>query len=76
MRNMIVKSLELICQIAIVVFVISGLIGGWNQGGFLGGIAGMIVAFLFSVVFFGALFILLEIAENTRRTAEALEREG
>jgi hypothetical protein len=76
MRNMIVTSLELICQIAIVVFVIGGLIGGWNSGGFLGGIAGLIGAFLFSVVFFGALFVLLEIAENTRRTAEALERKG
>jgi len=75
MRNMITKSLELICQIAIVVFVLGGLIGGWNAGGFLGGIAGLIGAFLFSVVFFGALFVLLEIAENTRRTAEALERQ-
>jgi len=76
MRNMITKSLELICQIAIVVFVIGGLVAGWNAGGFFGGIAGLIGAFLFSVVFFGALFVLLEIAENTRRTAEALERQS
>ncbi len=76
MRKMITKSLELICQIAIVVFVIGGLVGGWNAGGFFGGIAGLIGAFLFSVVFFGALFVLLEIAENTKRTAEALERKG
>jgi len=75
MRNLITKSLELICQIAIVVFVLGGLIGGWSQGGFLAGIAGMIGAFLFSIVVFGALFVLLEIADNTRRTAEALERQ-
>lgn len=74
MRNLITKSLELICQIAIVVFVVGGLVAGWNFGGFFAGIAGLTGAFLFSVVFFGALFVLLEIAENTRRTAEALER--
>ena len=76
MRNMITKSLELICQVAIVVFVLGGLIAGWNEGGFFGAIAGLIGSFLVSVVFFGALFVLLEIADNTRRTAEALERQG
>ena len=76
MRRFISKSLELICQIAIVVMLIAGLIGGWQEGGFLGGIGGLIAAFLFSVVFFGALFVLLDISDNTRRTAEALERQN
>lgn len=76
MRNMITKSLEIICQIAIVVFVLGGLIAGWNQGGFFGAIGGLIGSFLVSVVFFGALFVLLEISDNTRRAAEALERQG
>lgn len=74
MRSFITKSLEIICQIAIIVMLLGGLIGGWQSGGMLGGIGGLIGAFLFSIVFFGALFVLLDIAEFTRRTAEALEK--
>jgi hypothetical protein len=73
MRSFIAKSLEIICQIAIVVMLLAGLIGGWGRDGFWGAILGLIGAFLFSVVFFGALFVLLDISDNTRRTAEALE---
>jgi uncharacterized membrane protein len=76
MRRFFSKSLEIICQIAIVVMLIAGLIGGWQAGGFFAGIGGLIGAFLFSVVFFGALFVLLDIAEYTRRTAEALEKQN
>jgi len=76
MRSFVTRSLEVICQIAIVLLLISGFIGGWQSGGFFGAIGGLIGAFLLSVVFFGALFILLDIADNTRRTAEALESRG
>jgi uncharacterized membrane protein len=76
MRQMITKSLELICQIAIVVFLLGGLISGWQWGGFFGAIGGLIGAFIFSVTFFGALFVLLDISDHTRRTAEALEKKG
>jgi uncharacterized membrane protein len=76
MRQFITGSLNIICQVAIVVILIAGLGAGWQQGGLFGAIGGLIAAFLFSVVFFGALFVLLEIAENTRRTAEALESRG
>jgi uncharacterized membrane protein len=75
MRSFISKSLEVICQLAIVILLLSGFFGGWQSGGFIGAIGGLIVAFVVSVVFFGALFILLDIAENTRRTAEALEKQ-
>lgn len=76
MRKFITTSLEVICQIAIVVFLLAGFIGGWQAGGFFAALGGLIGAFLFSVVFFGALFVLLDIAEFTRRTAEALEKQG
>ena len=49
MRQMITKSLELICQIAIVVMLLGGLISGWQMGGFFGAIGGLIGAFIFSV---------------------------
>lgn len=75
MRKFITKSLEIICQIAIVVLLLGGFIGGWQSGGFGNAIGGLLGAFLISVVFFGALFVLLDIAEYTRRTAEALEKQ-
>jgi uncharacterized membrane protein len=76
MRNFITKSLEIICQIAIVVMLLAGFIGGWQAGGFFAAIGGLIGALLFSIVFFGALFVLLDISEFTRRTAEALEKQN
>ena len=76
MRQLITKSLEIICQIAIVVMLLGGLVSGWQYGGFFGAIGGLIFSFIFAVVFFGALFILLDIADYTRRTAEALEQRG
>ena len=76
MRQLVTKSLELICQIAIVVMLLGGLVSGWQYGGFFGAIGGLVFSFIFAVVFFGALFILLDIADYTRRTAEALECKG
>ncbi len=75
MRAFFSKSLEVVCQIAIVVLLLSGFFGGWQAGGFFGAIGGLLGAFLFSVVIFGALFVLLDIADNTRRSAEALENQ-
>lgn len=72
-RSFFTKSLEVICQIAIVLLFIFGLVGGWNTSGFLGAIGGLLGALLFSAMFFGALFILMDIADHTKRAADALE---
>ena len=75
MRKFITTSLDLICQVAIVLLLVAGIGAGWQNGGFFGAIGGLIGAFLLSVVFFGALFVLLDISDNTRRVAEAMERQ-
>lgn len=76
MRSFITKSLEIICQIGIVLIVIGSAISGNATGGFGGAIVGALGGLIFSVILFGALFLLMDIADNTRRTAEALENRG
>ncbi|MDJ0750542.1 MAG: hypothetical protein QNJ11_13735 [Woeseiaceae bacterium] len=80
MRKFILSSLELTSQIAIFLILLSGLVNGAIGGGFrgiggavTGGAIGFLVALVFCVVVFGALYLLMEIAENTRRTAESIE---
>jgi len=81
MRKFILSSLELFSHVAIfliLVFgVVNGIVGGGNAGGLGGAIAGGAVGFLLAlvvcVVLFGTIFLLMEIAENTRRTAVALD---
>ena len=46
-----------------------------QNGGFLGFIGGLIAGTVMSIVIFGALFVLMDIADNTRRMAELLEQQ-
>lgn len=69
MKKIITKSLELFCQIAIVIIILATTIGGANAGGFGGAIVGLVTGSVFSVLLFGALFLLMDIADNTRKTA-------
>ena len=81
MRKFIVSSLEVFSQIAIFLILVAGLINGAVSGGSSGGVAGAIfggavgflVALVICVVLFGAVFLLIDIAENTRRTAESIK---
>lgn len=81
MRRFILSSLELFSHVAIFLILVSGLvrgvIGGGTTGGVGGAIAGGTIGFLVSlvicVILFGTIFLLMEIAENTRRTAEAID---
>ena len=85
MRKFILSSLELFSKIAIFLILFFGLITGIvgfsssSFGSLIGGAFGFFVALLICVILFGALFLLMEIAENTRRTAvatEALHKDG
>ncbi len=76
MRSLIASSLDIICQIGIVLILLAALIAGWQVNGIMGAIMYLIGAFIFSVIMFGALFVLLDIRDNTRRMADAAERNG
>ena len=69
MRRFITKSL-------IALIVLGAAIGGANSGGFFGFVGGLIGGTIMSIVIFGALFVLMDISDNTRRTADLLERQN
>jgi len=76
MRRLITKSLEFLSYIVMALMVLGAAIGGANQAGFFGFIGGLIGGAVMSIVIFGALFVLMDTADNTRRMAEMMERKG
>jgi uncharacterized membrane protein len=84
MRKFILSSLELISHIAIFLILLSGVVQGAIVGGSGGSLTGAVVfgligfsfALAMCVVLFGVVFLLMEIADNSRRTAAALEAMG
>lgn len=75
MRRFITKSLEVLSFVVMALIVLGATIGGAQSGGFLGFLGGLIFGVIMSIVIFGALFVLMDIADNTRRMAELMERQ-
>ncbi len=73
MKRLIVGSIEILSLVLIAIFLLIGLIGGYQSGDVLGAITGVIISFAFSVVIFGALFILLEMSDSLRAIRQLLE---
>ena len=79
MRKFILSSLETFSNIAIFLILLLGFLYGVigfsssTFGSLIGGAFGVFIALLFCAIVFGALFLLMEIADNTRRTAVATE---
>lgn len=76
MRRIITKSLELLSYVVMALIILGSAIGGGSQGGFFGFLGGLIVGIIISVVIFGALFVLMDTADNTRRIAELMEKKS
>ena len=71
MRRFITRSLEVFSNIAIALIIMSSTASGATLG--VGGaIVGFVVGLVVSVIAFGALFLLMDIADNTQRSADAL----
>ena len=76
MNRLIVGSIEILSFVLIVIFILVGLISGFQGGGAVGAVAGFVVSFAAAVVVFGALFILLEMNESLRAIRRLLEAQG
>ena len=76
MRRIITKSLEFLSYIVMAVMILGAASAGADQAGFFGFIGGLIAGIVMAIVIFGALFVLMDIADNTRRMAELMERNG
>ncbi|MGD2062491.1 MAG: hypothetical protein PVF51_02785 [Nitrospirota bacterium] len=72
MRKLITKAFDIFCQVGVVLLLLGGLIGGYSANGIGGAISGLIGAALLSVILFGVLFVLMEIRDNTARSAQLL----
>ncbi len=79
MRKFILSSLETFSSIAIFLILLLGFLYGVvglsssTFGSLIGGAFGVFIALLICAIVFGTLFLLMEIADNTRRTAVAAE---
>lgn len=89
MKQFVVKSLEVLASIGFVLVIIFGAIGGYRRAlwamhfedlGFGGPIIGLVIGaaggFVLAVVVFGVLFLVMDIADNARRTRELIEAEA
>lgn len=76
MREFVIKSLDVLVWVVTGLIAIGGAIGGMvaiGQGE-PGGILIIFIALLYAVIFAGSFFLFKGIYENTKRTAEALEK--
>ncbi|MFQ5624187.1 MAG: hypothetical protein ACE5FS_12435 [Paracoccaceae bacterium] len=75
MRHLIIKSLDVIIWIVAGIITIAGVGAGLMaiSQGQLVGLAMIIGAPIYAIIFAGMFFLVIGIYDNTKRTAEALE---
>lgn len=76
MKKAIVKSLEIISLVIMAIIILGAAVSGGSAGGFWGFIGGLIGGGIVAVILMGTLFLLMDIADNTRRTVELLENRS
>ncbi|NCQ35684.1 hypothetical protein GW813_11575 [bacterium] len=72
MRKLIMKAFDIFCQVGVVLLLLGGVISGYSGKGIGGAILGLVGAAILSVILFGVLFVLMEIRDNTARSAQLL----
>jgi len=75
MKRFVVSLLEVLSWLVIGVSLLAGAGFGYQSGGVIGLLLGLATAFISSVIFFGVLFVLLEINEGVRALVQA-QRAG
>lgn len=76
MRELIIKSLDMIVWIVAGLIALAGVIAGVMALG-QGEVAGLVIiigGLLYAVVFAGMFFLMIGVYTNTKRTAEAIEK--
>lgn len=79
MRHAIIRSFDVLVWLMAILIALGGLVvGGMAMGqGMAGqGLAIMVGGVLYAIIFAGLLFMVVGIYENTKRTAELLERQA
>ena len=83
MKKFVIDTIEVMAWVMTILLILVGGVLGYESklGSYgideaIGTILGALAGFMVAVVIFGILFILIDIAENTRRTAALLEKTG
>jgi hypothetical protein len=89
MKRLVIRSLELFASFGFVLTILGFAISGYSRaawgwsygwGGFghplLGLVFGAVTGFIVATLVFGALFLVIDIADNARRTRELIEAES
>jgi hypothetical protein len=73
-KHVIIQILDKASVVLFIIVVLGGLISGYQAGGFMGAIGGLITSVIIAVFFFGILFVQLEMNENLRAIRQQLEK--
>ncbi|MDE2030008.1 MAG: hypothetical protein KGI97_05515 [Alphaproteobacteria bacterium] len=76
MKGLIINSLEVLCKISVVLLLIGGFGFGVATGNPFVALAGLIIAFIVSVIVFGLLFLLIDINDNLRALRTLVEKNS
>ena len=66
LSKIIVSSWSMLIEISLWLLLLGALIGGWQAGGFMGAIVGLIGSFIIGSMFLGALLALDDIRKSVR----------
>ncbi len=70
LSKLVVNIYTVLLEIGLWLLLIAGFIGGWQAGGFLNAIGGLIAAAIFGAVFFGAFLVLNDIRDRVKNIEE------
>lgn len=79
MRHAIIRSFDVLVWLMAALLALGGLVVGGMAMGQGEGLAGLLIivgGILYAIIFAGMLFLVVGIYENTKRTADAVERMG
>jgi len=79
MRHAIIRSFDVLVWLMAILMALGGLVMGGmalGQGQAVAGLGIMVGGILYAIIFAGLLFMVVGIYENTKRTADILERQS
>ena len=64
LSKIVIKIYPILLEVALWLILLVGLVGGWQAGGFLAAVGGLIGAAIFGTVVFGAFLVLDDIRKK------------
>jgi len=71
LSKLIVNAWSTLIEVSLWLLLLVALIAGWQANGFIGAIAGLVLAFIIGSMFLGAFLVL----DDIRKTVKAIENK-